>query len=273
MSLYEDFTGETTADEAKIRLGRLNRGIENENKRHEASMDFKCSAINEAVERINAVRIHLAQEDFKRFIEITRCFNQWIVGTLEYEKRYVAKVELRNLCAESKMLVIDFDRDPISSNLKALVSFGFWSRSEAQDSLKNVIDEETKFQGYKDDNCKIEIKVEAIRKTMEELARELEELASCYRKIMDQIEYFVALIRNSNYLLDDCAIPKKIDIELLPKKHRDLLRAADACTRILFKLSAYRYLNSESGLTLNDEECQQAKDDIQKFKQEFAIAA
>ena len=88
------------------------------------------------------MRIELNVRDFRRFEELASNFSTWQVGHSKIEfSRGLEKKELESLKGRQDLFKIDFRNNPISSNLKAIFTLGFWSRKKAKESLLAVQEE------------------------------------------------------------------------------------------------------------------------------------
>lgn len=258
------FTGQTKFEDAKRRLDAL----QNRAKKLQEDFDKEAERLHKEtcqhLEVIDDFRLKLQNHDFERFILLTEVFSHWTIQDIsiqEIARKSTTKVaKLRD---REELFKIDFDRNPIASNLKALLTFGFWSRKQVDSTLKNVQEEE----------CKLDMEAEKLNGELTRLKKVCEALKQVttyfeclhgsYTRLLDELEYAVHYVRSAYLLQDTQFFNGTFDVYYLPKRHLLCLMAAEKLTRILYEMGSRKYLSSS--LVLEEEDMEAAKRDFESY--------
>jgi hypothetical protein len=270
---YKSFTGQKKFEEAKKRLDALVARADKLQK----SFDKKAKELHEEtcghIEGINVFRRKLQEQDFDRFMRLTAVFAHWTIDDVNF--REIARkstMKMGKIPSREKLFKIDFDRSPIRTNLKAILTLGFGTRKKADETLKNVQAQE---KALKHETAKLDaevVRLKAICKSLKEVVDYFRGLHGCYGRLLDELEYSVHYVRSAYLLRDSHFFDGKFDVYYLPKRHLLCLMAAEKLTRIMYAMGSRKYL--DSSLTLQKSDVAAAEADFAEMKElQSALAA
>ena len=266
--IVKDFTGQTTAEEAKRRLEKLERTARRRQSEYESQASEIAEQINGEVKKINKMRDELGESLFRRFEKTASAFANWSVCSVSGEGAVCACLPSLSIRSEASLIKIDFDKHPIMENAKAFITLGFVTRKAAKESLYQVMEEEERMKAVYAD---LDVRLENMRLTCEALKEVSKYMSNClkwYRGVLDELDYSVRMLRSARRVMSSACLNARFDIEFLPARHLTALKCADKATRILYEIAAKRYVrSSKNGIKL-------MADDQKRFselKREFAV--
>jgi len=181
-------------------------------------------------------------------------------------------MKMGKIRGREELFKIDFDRNPVRANLQAILTLGFGTRKKADETLKNVREQEAVLE---EEAAKLDAEVarlEAARDSLGEVVRYFEGLHGCYGRLLDELEYSVHYVRSAYLLRDSYFFDGKFDVYYLPKRHLLCLMAAEKLTRIMYAMGSRKYL--DSSLTLHEADVAAAKADFAEMTElQSALAA
>lgn len=221
---------------------------------YESFVEKKTNEISREITKINQLKMSLNEEHFQRFLRVSSRIASWDIVLKELPDRFhYSQIKIEEIKKRDELFLIDFDKNPIKSNLMALVSLGFWSRKKATETLHKVQEQEKVLEH---ELAKLEtekVRLKAILESLRNVALYFEELTKIYDGILDELEYTVNLVVNSGYVLNPAYQENKVDCYMFPEKHLLCLMAADKMTRILFEMTTLRYLSHQGELIESDQ--------------------
>jgi len=270
---YKSFSGQKKFEEARDKLEALVARADKLQK----SFDKKSKKLHELtcqhIEAINSFRKRLQGQDFNRFMRLTSVFSHWTVDDINFkEASRRSTVKMGKIRDREELFEIDFDRNPILANAKAIFTLGFWTRKKADNTLKNVQQQAAVLE---EEAAKLDAelaRIRAICKSLKEVVDYFTGLHGCYGRLLDELEYSVHYVRSAYLLRDSHFFDGKFDVYYLPKRHLLCLMAAEKLTRIMFAMGSRKYL--DSSLTLHETDVTAAKADFAAMKElQSALAA
>lgn len=247
---YKTFSGQKVADEADRRLAVLKEKVRRRQEEFERFMEDGSTKLNAAISQINACRESLNDQLFPRFKALAANFSNWDVAGVRGES--LAKFNVRNMDdvrARGELMKIDFRNHPISSNLAAVFTLGFYTRKMAKESLLQVQEEEVRMQHEFERLTAEETRIRGVVEAVRQVADQFKSMTGLYERVLDEVDYSVTLLKTSRNILAGRMTEGLLDVEFLPERQLLALKAADEATRIVFAIGARRYIK-EDGKTI-----------------------
>ena len=242
---WEKFTGRDKEREAEALLAAMEEKARTKEKDFEEFFDNVQKRIDSSIEEINSIRAELNLLDFRRFEELASNFSTWDVANigLEFSKN-LKKIELEPLKQRGELFKIDFRNNPIKSNLKAIVSVGFWSRKQAKESLLAVKEEEHRL------DCELKkfdaevVRLNLLAESLENVISFISSFRTYYKRILDELDYSVNFLRSSYFTQTQKEPPALLDPAMLPQRHQKCLECSDKATRIMYEIAKRHYISA-----------------------------
>lgn len=252
--VYSAVTGKGKFDQAKELYEKLQGRMERGKRDYDVFVERTTDDIEQVVNKINQMKSSLNHQHFQRFIRVSSRIASWDIVLKDLPERFhYDQVRPEGIKNRDELFLIDFDKNPIKSNLKALVSLGFWSRKKATETLHKVQEQE-KVLDHELGKLETEkTRLKAVLESLRNVSIYFEELTQVYSGVLDELEYTVNLVANAGYVLNPAYKEEKVDCYLFPKQHLLCLMAADKMTRILFEMTTLRYLSRQGELIESDQ--------------------
>ena len=244
--VWKKFTGQDVAEEAERRWVALEERTRRRNEEFNAFTSEKSKEINDALASINACRKRLNDELFPQFCSLAGNFRNWSVADVGLEKSIRLKGGCDTVRSREELMRIDFRNHPISANLLAVFTLGFVTRKRAKESLNQVKEEEERMNAEFQKLEAEKARINGVLMSLRQVERQFESCLEIYSKVLDEVDYSVALLRLGRCILGGEFADGKFDVEFLPERHLLSLKAADEITRIVFAIGAHRYVNANS---------------------------
>lgn len=244
--VWKKCTGQDVAEEAERRLAALEERTRRRNEEFNAFTSEKSKEINDALASINACRKKLNDELFPQFCSLAGNFRNWSVADVGLEKSIRLKGGCDTVRSREELMRIDFHNHPISANLLAVFTFGFATRKRAKESLNQVKEEEERMNAEFQKLEAEKARINGVLMSLRQVERQFESCLEIYSRVLDEVDYSVALLRSGRCILGGEIAGGKFDVEFLPERHLLSLKAADEITRIVFAIGAHRYVNANS---------------------------
>ena len=244
--VYKKFTGQDVAEEAERRLAALEDRTRRRSEEFNAFTSEKSKEINDALASINACRKRLNDELFPQFCSLAGNFRNWSVADVGLEKCVSLKGGCDSVRSREELMRIDFRNHPISANLLAVFTLGFATRKRAKESLNQVKEEEERMNAEFQKLEAEKARINGVLMSLRQVERQFESCLEIYSRVLDEVDYSVALLRSGRCILGGEFAAGKFDVEFLPERHLLSLKAADEITRIVFAMGAHRYVSANS---------------------------
>ena len=272
---WEIYTGRNKEREAEALLAAMEEKARSKEKEYSIFFDKIQQRIDSAIKNMNELREELNLRDFRRFEELASNFSTWEVGNVRLEKNgNLKKAELESLQTRGELFKIDFRNHPVKSNLKAIVSFGIWSRKRAKETLHAVLEEKHRFEC---DLKKFEaekVRLDLIAESLEKVVIFMSDFRRYYNRIIDELDYSVNFLRSSYFAQTQTAAPAQMDPAMLPERHQKCLECADKATRILFEIGKRCYVKitemSVAAIDVDFHSFDRNKAELDKMQNAFA---
>ena len=242
---WEKFTGRNKEREAEALLAAMEEKARTKEKEFEEFFDDVQKRIDSSIEEINSIRAELNFLDFRRFEELASNFSTWDVANIGLEfSQNLKKIELEPLKKRGELFKIDFRNNPIKSNLKAIVSLGFWSRKQAKESLLAVKEEEHRL------DCELKkfdaevVRLNLLAESLENVISFISSFRTYYKRILDVLDYSVNFLRSSYFTQTQKEPPALLDPAMLPQRHQKCLECSDKATRIMYEIAKRHYISA-----------------------------
>ena len=244
--VWKKCTGQDVAEEAERRLAALEERTRRRNEEFNAFTSEKSKEINDALASINACRKKLNDELFPQFCSLAGNFRNWSVADVGLEKSIRLKGGCDTVRSREELMRIDFHNHPISANLLAVFTLGFATRKRAKESLNQVKEEEERMNAEFQKLEAEKARINGVLMSLRQVERQFESCLEVYSRVLDEVDFSVALLRSGRCILGGEIADGKFDVEFLPERHLLSLKAADEITRIVFAIGAHRYVNANS---------------------------
>lgn len=231
---YKAYTGQATIEEADKLYEEIRKRFEEHKANFEKEVEDVVAQIEKQVESINKSKEIIKTELFPMFAEKMSRLKD-INVTEEYLKEHFIGTTLKvgSIRERADLFLIDFKNKPFKSHFLANITFGFYTRKKAKESLEKVREEQ--------------------KRVAEEIARmdsELVKLRSVNEALKLISGYFVALIdvyrcllnrldNSVNFLMIKCIsfahklLKEQMSIKLLPKSQQSEIMAMYTISKIL----------------------------------------
>ena len=247
---WDNFTAKKLFDAAKARYEELQKKQVQEQNRIDSEINNYNSLIEEHLSKINNCRSK-SNGLFRQFEVYAAAFADWQVKNRVFTENFTPKIyQLDKLPSCNEIFAeINFDEDPIWTNLKGIFTFGFWNESkikEVQDKLDkmetNTIPEAITKGNMEINRCK------KISESLDFVQRNFTFFVDFYQELLQELEYSVQLIRNARYMRDTYFFKsnEKLSPYFLPDRHILCLQACDKLSRLLCELAKRQYFNDST---------------------------
>lgn len=223
--------GKKTFEDAKSRYEKLTNKYNERCAAYERQIGYFANEIKNLVESVNAEKQYIINTLFVKMNSVLSKIKYDNKFSLEYFKMPSTKVE--PLRKREELFLIDFDKDPVKSYLKAFVSLGRWTKKQATETLDKIIEEEKKVE-------EIFTKMDADLERLKLLKTALGQTLTYLKDMSAMYENVVYKANNSaKYLRFKCmqfthGVSKDYcKLEALPKADRELMFALFNFTKIL----------------------------------------
>ena len=262
---WEKFTGRDKEREAEALLAAMEEKARNKEKEFGDFFEDVQKRIDSSIEKINDIRAELNFQDFRRFEELASNFSLWNVGNTNFEfSRGLTKVELEPLKTREDLFKIDFRNHPIKSNLKAIVSLGFWSRKHAKESLLAVQEENHRLECELKKFDAEKVRLNLVAESLQNVVSFMSSFRAYYKRILDELDYSVNFLRSSYFAQTQTESPKLLDPAMLPERHQKCLECSDKATRIMHEIAKRHYIAA------TEQSVQMIQKDFQCFNEDKA---
>lgn len=233
-NVYAGFTGKKKYEEAKELYERITNRYNKKRKEFEDELDRTVSLIEMHVDSINKskskIKNNLFPEMAAKMSEITDISINKDFSIEEYKKTVLSFDKIRS---KNELFKIDFDKNKFKVNVQAILTFGFYTRKKAKESLYAVQEEEKKVNH---EIAKMEaelVKIKAINTSLENVDSYFVTLIDIYEKLLVRLDASV------NYLYVRCIsfarklVGKEMSIRRLPKIQQQEVQAIITASKIL----------------------------------------
>lgn len=177
---------------------------------------------------------------------------QKVLSKIKYEKKFclehlkINTVNIGEICFKNDIILIDFEKNPIKSRLKAIISLGIWATKQAEKSLEDVQNEVHKIE----EKIKLMegevIRLKNINNAVQQINGFITEMIKIYERILYKA------MNSANYLRFKCmqftysVSEEYCKLGALPKADQELLSA-------LFNLSVILDRTSKMNIMFNED--------------------
>lgn len=261
---YNNFTGQTTFEEADRMYEDIKNRFEEHKKYFEKEVDRLSSEIETNVESINNSKRTIKIELFPLFSEKIRRLKD-IPVTKEFLKEYFSGTDIKvdSLKEKADLYLIDFKKNPFKSNALAIVTLGFYTRKKAKETSEKVKEEKKRLEEEMVRMDSEVTKLIAIKNALDLIAHYYLSLIEVYRALLNRLDNSV------NFLMIRCIsfahklINEQMSIKLLPKSQQAEIMAMISISRILKEMV-------EKNITMNGK-TERICCDIKKVKKEMGL--
>lgn len=247
-SACEWFTGEDDAKKASAKFRRYRKAELAEINRHDECVDRKCREISKRNDEISEIKVKFNKEYAPKFERLSSRFGKWEVERVKVV-RSVLSPKFDGGTGVTKDEVLDgvnFEDEPIWTNLKAALSAGFYTRYKAKDALRKANEYSSKVKQLEAQHLAEESRMRLIVTDLGYIVRQLRSFAELYSMVLDEVDYAVNLLEVSRGLITGAkAGGGELDCRFLPRRHLAALMAADMATRIMHEMVSREYVTKK----------------------------
>lgn len=248
-SLFESgrqLSGKAVYDRAKRHYDKAVKLREKWQKRLNTTRKRLNKTIGDELDLINACRGR-SRNLFSRFEEVSKCIAQWQIWRYEISDDFKpVEVKIPNMMTRAKLFEnVDFENNPISTNLKGYLTLGGLTAAEAEQAeqvvkgMVNALREESKKVLAENNRWrKVLESLHDIRVTYDDFLR-------FYGKLISELEYASTMLRSLRYGTDAVYFKNeelKVNVYFLPERHLRCLMSCDKMSRIVCEMSKRKYL-------------------------------
>lgn len=247
-------TGKDKFEEAKRLYNSLRERYEQKKSEYERQMGVLESDITALTNRVNDLKAFIVQKLFAKMASI--------LTKIKYEQRFCVEVmqlpqlKIETMRSQATLFLIDFDKDPIKSTLKAIVSLGFWTRKQATETLDRVKEEEKKLE---DIFCRMNAELtrcNLIKLALQNTVDYLEKMISIYKLVLCKAEHAANYLRFKCIQFTHSVSERYCQLKSLPKADQTVLMALFLLTKILNDISKMQLISD-------------SKEKVEKYNQEI----
>ncbi len=245
--VWDMFTGKDDFDEAKKLYEQAFTVYQSHKDAYQKDYAKIKSSIDGYLQDIYNIKVKMKKELFPSYLEKIKKLNARIDDNICQCVDYSSHFQPDEMKQRDELFLIDFEKNPVTSTLKALVSFGFWSRSEAKKSLLRVkeeisrLKEEVAKMNSHLDKCRL------IEKAIAVARHYFVELASTFSLMLNRLD------NSSNYLTVNAMISnnylpqQKLNRKDLPLYQQKEMEAATTMAKIMSSMTQVDVVDNSSG--------------------------
>lgn len=243
---WAGFTGKKKVDEAKKLYEEIERRYNEEKNSYEAFKEKYSKSIKAHIDNINFYKEMIKSELLPQFMQaISKLYQYPIPDGFNMEDYTDKEIKIEDLKAKEDLLTIDWDKHPWLNTIKAVFTLGFWTKKQAEESLKNVEAQKLKVN----ENI---AKMNAEKKRIERIDQALENAEYYFQKVIELYEVMLVRVNNSiDTLYVSCMVRlhkfvhKEMSFRRLTKVQIKELEAAFVATEIIKDMINKQVLSNE----------------------------
>jgi len=246
-SVWEYFTGEDDAKKARAKFKRYKKAELAEINRHDDCVERKCQCIARRNDEILKIKEQFNKDLAPRFERLSSRFANWKVERVKIVRTILAPRFSKGTGVTKEIVMdgINFEDEPIWTNIKALITAGFYTRSKAKDALRKATEYCSKIEHLKAQYQAEERRMQLIVTGLGYIVRQLSSFADLYSTVLNEVDYAVNLLEVSRGLITGGSAGGKLDCRFLPRRHLAVLMAADMATRIMYEMVSREYITKK----------------------------
>ena len=247
-SLKESCSGQDTYKIALLLHNTLN------SKASKAQHDFDnfrremTSEITKLITHINNYKKNLSRQGFPKFVAMTTQIAHWKIKEMNFFEIFSSNPnKLSQIVSRENLFKTDFDNKAFSTWLKQELSFGFWTRKEASQSLSDLKNKH--IPAFEKELAELDaekVKLKTLYESLLIISDILGSIIDFYYQILNELEYGIGSLKATQLLTDSNYFLNKIDCYFLPEYHLKCLMCAAKLTRILYHIFSQKLLYKTS---------------------------
>lgn len=233
-AFYDNVTGNKAkriSEEARKIYDEGRRKYEEGEAKYQREMEALNTHICNILAKINQQKQYIVEVLFAKLQKILAKIKYNNTFTREYLQgtgNMITSIQLR-----TDVLKIDFQKNPIKSRLKAIISFGLWANKQAWESLDEAKNEVKKME---DTLARMEAEISRYRlmkKVLERYLEYIEKMKLLYERLLFRANNAATFLRFKCIQFTHGLKAEDCRLESLPKADQDLMFALFNGSRIL----------------------------------------
>lgn len=255
--VWNGFTGKTTFDEAEKLLKSIEDKYDKVTFEYKRDIKKLSLQLKSKIRTINYHKKDIFENHFNRFKHMAnKLHNLDIEGKsfLEYFDDNIAKIKIQNgVQSKNDLYEIDFNNLKIQERALGILTFGFYTRKKAKQTLEKVKAEEKRIN-LEIQNMKSQItNINVVLKSINSVAKYFTVLIQNYTKLLDRFEYGISSQIFKTVLKKQVLKDGKLDFKLMPILHIEEFQALFNLSIVLKQMATMGYLTDECEINKNDQ--------------------
>ena len=261
LDFLSEAIGKKKFEEAKNRYEKLTNKYNEKQAAYERQIGYFANEIKSLVESVNAEKQYIINTLFVKMKSVLSKIKYDNKYSLEYFKMPSTKVE--PLRKREELFLIDFDKDPVKSYLKAFVSLGRWTKKQATETLDKIIEEEEKAENIVSEMDADLKRLELLKTALTQTLTYLRDMSAMYENVVYKANNTAKFLRFKCMQFTHGISMEYCKLEVLPKADRELMFALFNFTKILDDIVKMELVGQDT------DEIKQYEMNLQKCQFEF----
>jgi|GEM_PF-5715026 len=252
--VYQTFTGEKEAKRAKKIYEDAKRKYEDEFKKYQNEKDKIVSSISDSLEKINTHKKEFMESQIKDYLSIISKIKDAQIQSKEVlEVLEIENVIFDTLKSKDQVILIDFDKNRVMNNLKAILTLGFSTRKKARESLERASKESVKVdKAIQEMKSEIE-RLRQVNNSLENIEFYFAELREVIEDANEHLKFTLNQARTKIVVLSQKLVSSKVSMKNMPKVSLSVFMLTNTLIKVLVEMCKKSYISTGKSELLNKE--------------------
>ena len=199
---------------------------------------------------------------FDRFVRVAQAVADWQIASYDaFDTSVTPAVNPAPIKSSADVFAaVDFESNPVWNSLKGLVTLGMLTESQVKDAQVTIINQRRAAQEWWSADQACTEQLVRVCESLDFVHDSFELFIGSYERMIDELEYALALLRVAQNMLDPTSFPnlERVNPYFLPKRHLLVLMACDKLSRLLCEMAKRRYVTatrSSAEIVAADSDC------------------
>lgn len=266
---YHKFTGQATFEKADKMYEDILRRFEEHKSHFEDAIETLSKEIETKVESINNAKKTIKTELFPAFADKMRYLKDIPVSD-NYLNDYFSgsTLEVDQLKGKAELYLIDFKKKPFKNNALAILTFGFYTRKKAKDTLEKVTEERKRIEEEMDRLDSELEKLQIIKKALELISEYYISLIEIYHALLNRLDNSIRFLMIQSISRERRLVNEYMSIRLLPKSQQAEIMAMVSISKVL-KTMVEKNITMEGRIEKISKDLKSAKEEIRTYREQI----
>lgn len=258
------FTGKDKADKAKKTFYEAKEKYKKEKDKFNQKLETIVSSINYKLSKINNFKEEIYQKKVKKYAVLVNRMTNFNLSSEElFDDNFDFEYNLEKIRNEDNVILIDFEKNKVLNNFKAIFTFGSFTRKKARKSLEKAVEEKNKVDlNIEKMNSEIS-RLKLIDKALGNIYKYFEDLLEFFDQLMGRMNYSIENLRNTHLVQLNFTKNGKLDYNQLSKAQMNTFAATNTLMKILIDMGQRRYLK-EKEIEIIEQDIEETSEEINK---------